>query len=279
MLFRNENETLAKCDICGKSRYIDSEHDHNNSQAMGKKVPAIQVRYFPLKPHLQRLIMSSKTASHMKWHAKDSTKNDVLRHSIDSPVWKILDKKYPDFSSDSRNIRLDLAANEFNPFRTLSIAHSTWSVVIIPYNLPPWMCMKQPFFILSMLIDGPKGLGNKIDVFLQPLIEDLKELWHEGILPYNATTNQIFNLHAILLWTINEFPAYANLSGWSTNSAKACLCYNNNTKSSWLTYEKNIMTCVIVDFYLGIIDFKKIECPLMTHENWVKRQFDVLRPS
>ncbi|KAK9910877.1 hypothetical protein M0R45_034814 [Rubus argutus] len=109
--------------------------------------------------------MSSKTASHMKWHAEDRTKDDVLRHPADSLVWKTLDERYPNFASYSRNVRLGLAADGFNPFRTMSIAHSTWPVVLIPYNLPPWMCMKQPFFILSTLIDGPKGPGNKIDVF------------------------------------------------------------------------------------------------------------------
>lgn len=54
--------------------------------------------------------------------------------------------------------------------------YSTWPVILMPYNLPPWMCMKQEFFILSFLIPGPKAPENNIDVFLQPLIEDLNEL-------------------------------------------------------------------------------------------------------
>jgi hypothetical protein len=68
------------------------------------------------------------------------------------------------------------------------------------------------------------------------LIEELKELWHEGVLTYDASINRMFNLRAMLLWTINDFPAYANLSSWSTKGAKACPCCNKNTKSSWLTY-------------------------------------------
>jgi hypothetical protein len=31
-----------------------------------------------------------------------------------------------------------------------------------------------------------------------------------------------FTLHALLLWTINDFPAYAMLSGWSTKGKIAC---------------------------------------------------------
>ena len=35
--------------------------------------------------------------------------------------------------------------------------------------------------LLSLLILGPRQLGNNIDVYLTPLIEDLKLLWEEGL--------------------------------------------------------------------------------------------------
>ncbi|KAL6213985.1 hypothetical protein ACLB2K_013423 [Fragaria x ananassa] len=73
--------------------------------------------------------------------------------------------------------------------------------------------MKQPYIYLSVLIDGPQAPGDKIDVYLQPLIEELKELWEEGVPTFDTSSNQMFQLYAGLLWTINDFPAYANLSG------------------------------------------------------------------
>ena len=149
----------------------------------------------------------------MKWHAESRIDDGVLRHPTDSSAWKSFDEKNPDFATDSRNVRLGLAVDGFNPFRTMSVSHSTWPIVLMPYNLPPWMCMKQHFFILSMLIDGPKAPGNKIDVFLQPLINELKELWHQGVSTYDASSNQMFQLRAILMWTISDFPSYVNLSG------------------------------------------------------------------
>lgn len=82
-----------------------------------------------------------------------------------------------------------------------------------------------------MIFDGPKGHGNRIDVYLQPLIEELKELWHEGVNTYDASKNEMFKLQAALLWTINDFPAYANLSGWSTKSTLACHNCNKDTRS------------------------------------------------
>ena len=36
--------------------------------------------------------------------------------------------------------------------------------------------MKEPFLMMSLLILGPHSLGREIDVYLRPLIDELKEL-------------------------------------------------------------------------------------------------------
>ena len=46
--------------------------------------------------------------------------------------------------------------------------------------------MKQTNFILSTVIPGPRMIGNEIDICLQPLIEELKELWEKGVETYDA---------------------------------------------------------------------------------------------
>jgi len=115
-----------------------------------------------------------------------------------------------------------------------------WPVVLIPYNLPPWMCMKDPYFIMSTLIPGPKAPGNDIDVYLQPLIDELKELWDNGVQTYDASMKEMFQLYVSILWTINDFPAYGNLSGWSTKGKFACPCCNKDTWSLSLPNGKKI---------------------------------------
>ena len=54
-------------------------------------------------------------------------------------------------------------------------------MTVPPYNLPPEMCMTTPFMFLTCVIPGPKNPKNKIDVYLQPLIDELKELWDIGV--------------------------------------------------------------------------------------------------
>ena len=120
----------------------------------------------------------------------------------------------------------------------MSISCSMWPVVLIPYNLPPWMCMKHTFFLLSLLIPGPTAYGNDIDIYLQPLIDELNDLWDVGVEIYDASTKQNFCMRAPILWTINDFPAYANLSGWSTIGKFSCPicnkdCYSYRLQNKW----------------------------------------------
>ena len=103
-------------------------------------------------------------------------------------------------------MRLGLAADGFNSYGNMSSTHNTWLVILIPYNLPPWMCMKRSSFMLSLLILGPTSLENDIDVYLQPLVEELKELWDVGVKTFDMSSKKSFQMHAELLWTIIEVP-------------------------------------------------------------------------
>ncbi|KAG8501185.1 hypothetical protein CXB51_003289 [Gossypium anomalum] len=198
MLYWGDQKNQQSCHVCGKSRWMNSNTEDVNTDEGGaqlRKKPVKVLRYFPLIPRLQRFFMSSKTAESMTWHNDQRTDDGLLRHPADSLAWKSFDSKFPSFASDPWNVRLGLAADGFNPFKIMSTSsYSTWPVVLVPYNLPPWICMKQSSFILSMIIPGEKAL----------------------------------------LWTINDFPAYANLSGWSTKGRYACPCCAAQTCSKWL---------------------------------------------
>ncbi|XP_058784764.1 uncharacterized protein LOC131659614 [Vicia villosa] len=239
MLFWKEHEKDISCTICEASRWkqnaategCESEQPKNDC-----RVPAKVLRHFPLIPRLQRLFMCSKTAESMRWHEEERSKDGKLRHPADGKAWNDFDELHPDFSSESRNVRLGLTSDGFNPFRTMSLSHSTWPVLMMVYNTPPWLSMKPEYTMLSLLIPGPKSPGNDIDVYLQPLIEELKELWESGIETYDSSMNQTFQMRAALLWTISDYPAYAMLSGWSTKGKLACACCKSNTNSLYLKH-------------------------------------------
>ncbi|XP_021713692.1 uncharacterized protein LOC110681857 isoform X2 [Chenopodium quinoa] len=82
--------------------------------------------------------------------------------------------------------------------------------------------MKSRYIMLSLLISGPKQPGNDIDVYLAPLIEDLKLLWNEGVQMFDAYSKTNFTLRAMIFCTINDFPAYGNLSGYTVKGRTPC---------------------------------------------------------
>jgi hypothetical protein len=45
------------------------------------------------------------------------------------------------------------------------------------YNLPPNKCLKEGLIFLALVIPGPKELKKQMNIFLRPLMEELKELW------------------------------------------------------------------------------------------------------
>jgi len=91
------------------------------------------------------------------------------------------------------------------------------------------MCMTTPYMFLSCIIPGPTNPKNRIDVYLQPLIDELKMLWDVGVDTFDVSCGKTFKLHAALMWTINDFPTYGMLSGWSTHGLLACLvCMHQN---------------------------------------------------
>jgi len=81
--------------------------------------------------------MSEHIVPHMRWHVEGLTKDSVLRHPADGDAWKSFDLLHPEFSADNRNVKLGLTSDRFNLFGNMSTSHSTWSVMLVPYNLSP----------------------------------------------------------------------------------------------------------------------------------------------
>ncbi|XP_008237230.1 PREDICTED: uncharacterized protein LOC103335973 [Prunus mume] len=213
ILYRNKYHDLTTCPKYGLSRWKVTKK---------KGVPMLVLWYFPPIPRFKRMFKSFETSKSLTWHDESRIKDGRLCHPTDSPSWKMVDHMWLDFASEHRNLRLALSSDGINPHSSLSSRYSCWPVILVIYNLPPELCMKRKFMILTLLISGHKQHGNDIDVYLELLIEDLRTLWDgvEGV--YDVFRQQSFTLRAVLLWTINDFPAYGNLFGCTTKGYYAC---------------------------------------------------------
>ena len=53
--------------------------------------------------------------------------------------------------------------------------------------------------MLSLLISGPQQLGNDIDIYLAPLIDELQLLWHSGVKEYDAQKKRVIQLASYVI--------------------------------------------------------------------------------
>jgi hypothetical protein len=220
MLFLEEHGRKQKCLKCGKSRYVELIYEYGEKVVM--KVAYKQLRYMPLTPKLKCLFLSRKTAVHMRWHKDRMDRQDGLMvHPSYGDAWKALNNFDLEFVVDARNVCIVLTTDGFTPFNMIVVSYSCWLVIAITYNLPPALCLKCELMFLCLVIPGPEHPDVCLNVMLQPLIKELKNLW-EGVEAYDCFKKQKFNLRVTYLFSIHDFMAHGIFSGCSMHGRLTC---------------------------------------------------------
>ena len=115
------------------------------------------------------------------WDDERKVDDNKITHPADCSQWQRFDEKHKKFSDDPRNIRFGLSTDGMNPFNKRMRDHNTWPAVILTmYNIPTWLCQKRKYLLLTIIISGPKQPGIDIDVFLEPLMQEMERLWRHG---------------------------------------------------------------------------------------------------
>ncbi|KAL3696626.1 hypothetical protein R1sor_010702 [Riccia sorocarpa] len=145
-----------------------------------------------------------------------------MRLVVDSPAVQHVEQTWPEFRRDPRHLRFGLASDGVSPYGVKSSSHSIWPVVLTNYNVSPWLASKKGFLLLALIIPV-----KNIDIYLEPLVEELQQLWDGVDDVYDGRTEQIgrnrwFTLKGVLLWTMHDYPGYAQVSGFQTSGYAAC---------------------------------------------------------
>ncbi len=109
----------------------------------------------------------------------------MVQFMVDSKAWKHTDAMWPNFTKDPRNLCLALATDGMNPFGEFNLKHSTQLVLLLMYNLFPWLVTKKFFVMLSVIIPGKESVKDAyMDTYMAPLIKELQELW-KGVIAFD----------------------------------------------------------------------------------------------
>ena len=157
------------CMFCGEVRYKPTRERNPNR----KKTPYAILRYLPITPRLQRLYASEAIDEQMTWHANNLTKEGSVFNPSDADAWRHFDRTYPHFVVEPRNVRLSLWTDWRAPHGQYGGTYLCWPVILIPYSLPLGMCMSAEYMFVMMVIPGPSNPKHLINVYLEPLIEEL----------------------------------------------------------------------------------------------------------
>lgn len=112
--------------------------------------------FFPVIPRLLAHLRSMELAPLMSWHADNMSTDDVMRVPADSGAWrKILENpKFSCMAEEPRNAWLGCAMDGVNPYSNNSASHSTWPIMLVLYNLPPWLSIQNRHIMLSAIVPG-----------------------------------------------------------------------------------------------------------------------------
>jgi hypothetical protein len=69
-----------------------------------------------------------------------------------------------------------------------------------------------------------------MDVFLEPLMEEMKKLWEEGVAMWDEFRKESFTLKAIIFVTINDYPALFSISGQFKEKVGCVVCLDENSQ-------------------------------------------------
>nr|KYP32745.1 hypothetical protein KK1_046479 [Cajanus cajan] len=175
------------------------------------------------------MVSSSPITNHCTSFSPSRSMSDTIREILIADRCPcVVEKNYfvfPNFGKEPRNVKFGLAIDGMNSFGNLSTKHIAWSILLIIYNLPS--CL---------------------------LVKDLKMLWEKGIDVFDGYSNEFFRLCAMLFYTINDFSTYENLCNYSIKGHKTCpICEDDTYCHQLLNWKKTI--------YLGHRRFLKPNHP------------------
>jgi hypothetical protein len=61
-----------------------------------------------------------------------------------------------------------------------------------------------------------------MDVYFQPLVYDLLDMFVNGVRTYDASKGEYFELRAVIIWTITDYPGLGSVSGFGVSGEAAC---------------------------------------------------------
>jgi hypothetical protein len=140
---------------------------------------------------------------------------------------------------DPMSVSLVLSMDGFQPHNEANNLYYCWPVFIMSYNLPPIKCLKHGFVFLALVFPGPKEPRKQMNIFLRPMMKEMKELW-QGVDAYDSHLKCRINLCTADLWSIHDYLAYGKFAGLCVHGRLNCPICMDDTDAFRLQHGKKV---------------------------------------
>ncbi|KAL5494053.1 hypothetical protein EMCRGX_G015323 [Ephydatia muelleri] len=219
--------------VCSFSKFPNHPHRSRRQHCGSQLLRAVVTKdgdhkFYPLKVYcykpliesLQTLLSKPGVLNSCEHWRERKIPKDTLCDIYDGKIWE--EFQYVNgsaFLAAPHNIGLMMNVDWFTPFK--HTPYSVGAVYLSVMNLPRSKRFLKENMILFGLIPGPNEPPLNINSYLEPLVEELKVLWSEGMV-INMPDNpgQQVHLKAGLLCVACDIPAARKVCGFLGHMAK-----------------------------------------------------------
>ncbi len=226
-LFRCESKFLEVCPMkkagphghhCSGKRYKDFSEGSN-------KVSRKSAYFLDIKDLLTLLFSDKAAAELVLYSSRRETEAGVTSDIMDSKLWEKLRLEQPAFMGRTRNLLLGLSSDgtviqEAARSDGQQQQYSVWPIVLVCYNLPPWLRYLFGFLFVVGVVDGPSPGSVGVMSALEVVVDQLLYLYRHGVEVYDAYHQDTVVVRAMLVKVIGDLRALQKLLGMKATPAK-----------------------------------------------------------
>ena len=82
--------------------------------------------------------------------------------------------------------------------------------------------MQRQKIFLTLIIPVPNYPGKNMNVYMQPLKDEMLEAWDNGFKTYDTFSKRNFIMHAWYMYSTHDLLAYALFVGWCVHGRFPC---------------------------------------------------------
>ena len=101
--------------------------------------------------------------------------------------------------------------------------------------------MQRKNIFLTLIIPGPNYPGKNMNVYMQPLKDELQEAWDNGVKTYDAARKEKFKMHAWYMYLTHDDLAFVLFALWCVHGRFPCTTCKVALQFCWLQAGRKLL--------------------------------------